>query len=326
MTYEAARSITGPYLAVLGASGVVVGFVAGLGELIGYASAWSRVPRRPDGEILGDHAPRLRPESLCRPAPRARRPLGLAAALMIAERVGKAIRTPARDAMLSHATKEVGHGWGFGLHEAMDQAGAVLGPLAVAAVLAFRGGYRLGFGVLLVPALCARCAHGRMAALPSPARPRDDFGARRRGDLPASFLAVPGRRRVDRRRVCRLPAHRLSFRQAEYRPRRLDPGLLCVRHGRRCPGRPHLRLPLRPPGACSSSSSPPFCLRLFAPLVFFGGFYPALAGMALWGVGMGAQESILRAAIAGMVPPDDGDRRTGSSTRAMGSPGSSAVH
>jgi MFS family permease len=43
---------------------------------------------------------------------------------------------------------------------------------------------------------------------------------------------------------------------------------------------------------------------LFAPLVFFGGFYPALAGMALWGVGMGAQESILRAAIAGMVPPE----------------------
>jgi MFS-type transporter involved in bile tolerance (Atg22 family) len=41
---------------------------------------------------------------------------------------------------------------------------------------------------------------------------------------------------------------------------------------------------------------------LFAPLVFFGGFYPALIGMALWGVGMGAQESIMRAAIAGMVP------------------------
>ena len=58
---------------------------------------------------------------------------------MIAERVGKAIRTPARDAMLSHATAAVGHGWGFGLHEALDQAGAVIGPLAVAAVLAAGG-------------------------------------------------------------------------------------------------------------------------------------------------------------------------------------------
>ena len=44
------------------------------------------------------------------------------------------------------------------------------------------------------------------------------------------------------------------------------------------------------------------CSTLFAPLVFLGGFYPALGGMALWGIGMGAQESILRAAIAGMIP------------------------
>lgn len=76
----------------------------------------------------------------------------IAAALMICERVGKAIRTPARDAMLSHATHQVGHGWGFGLHEAMDQAGAVVGPLIVAAVLATGGEYRTGFAVLLVPA------------------------------------------------------------------------------------------------------------------------------------------------------------------------------
>ena len=46
------------------------------------------------------------------------------------------------------------------------------------------------------------------------------------------------------------------------------------------------------------------CSALFAPLVFLGGFYPALGGMALWGIGMGAQESILRATIAGMVPRD----------------------
>jgi hypothetical protein len=53
----------------------------------------------------------------------------IAALLIVAERFGKAIRAPARDAMLSHATTEMGRGWGFGLHEAMDQVGAVLGPL-----------------------------------------------------------------------------------------------------------------------------------------------------------------------------------------------------
>jgi hypothetical protein len=72
---------------------------------------------------------------------------------MIAERFGKAIRTPARDAMLSHATTEMGRGWGFGLHEAMDQIGALLGPLIVAAVLFRRDGYATAFGSLLIPAL-----------------------------------------------------------------------------------------------------------------------------------------------------------------------------
>ena len=72
---------------------------------------------------------------------------------MVAERFGKAIRTPARDAMLSHATTAMGRGWGFGLHEAMDQIGALLGPLLVAAVLFRRKGYAIAFGVLLIPAL-----------------------------------------------------------------------------------------------------------------------------------------------------------------------------
>jgi hypothetical protein len=36
MVYEGGRSISGPYLGLLGASGTVVGVVAGLGELLGY--------------------------------------------------------------------------------------------------------------------------------------------------------------------------------------------------------------------------------------------------------------------------------------------------
>src|SRR5581483_4669158 len=65
----------------------------------------------------------------------------LAAALLVAERVGKGIRNPARDVMLSHATESVGHGWGFGIHEAMDQTGAMLGPLLMAILFHFKKGY-----------------------------------------------------------------------------------------------------------------------------------------------------------------------------------------
>ena len=103
-----ARSVTGPYLLLLGGSAAVVGLVAGAGEFIGYA-------------------------------------------LIIAERIGKAIRTPARDTILSHATVAVGRGWGFGFHKALDQVGAVAGPLVMVAVLAVTGGYTDGFLVLAIP-------------------------------------------------------------------------------------------------------------------------------------------------------------------------------
>jgi MFS family permease len=69
--------------------------------------------------------------------------------------MGKAIRSPARDTLLSHATAQVGRGWGFGLHEALDQIGAVIGPLALSAVFLLQGGYRNGFALLLLPAVAA---------------------------------------------------------------------------------------------------------------------------------------------------------------------------
>ena len=62
----------------------------------------------------------------------------VAALLVILERVGKATRNPPRDAMLSHAAKQIGYGWGFGVHEALDQLGALIGPLALALILALK--------------------------------------------------------------------------------------------------------------------------------------------------------------------------------------------
>src|SRR5260370_36860083 len=77
----------------------------------------------------------------------------LASTLVVSERVGRGIRKPTVEAMLSYAGKSIGAGWVFGLNEALDQAGATIGPLLMALVLYLHGGYRTGFAILLIPAL-----------------------------------------------------------------------------------------------------------------------------------------------------------------------------
>jgi len=152
MTYEGARSITGPYLALLGASAAVVGLVAGFGEFMGYAL-------RLASGYLADRTERYWLITIIGYALLLSIPLlafvgywELAALLVILERMGKAIRTPSRDTMLSHATKQLGRGWGFGIHEALDQVGAIIGPLTLAAVFLLKGGYPEAFTILWVPA------------------------------------------------------------------------------------------------------------------------------------------------------------------------------
>ena len=153
ITYEGARSVTGPFLYTLGANAAVVGLVAGLGEFLGYAlrllSGYvaDRTGRYWIFVFLGYGLilaiPLLALAGIWQ----------VAAVFIIAERMGKAIRAPARDTILSYATKQVGRGWGFGIHEAMDQIGAVIGPLAFSAVFFLQGGYRTGFGIMVIPAL-----------------------------------------------------------------------------------------------------------------------------------------------------------------------------
>ncbi len=158
VTYEGARSITGPFLAFLGASAAVVGFVAGLGELMGYAL-------RVVSGYVADRSQKYWPITIVGyiinlfavPLLALTHHWPVAAGLIVVERLGKAIRTPARDAMLSHAGESLGMGWGFGLHEMMDQIGAMCGPLIIAGVLYFKNNndYRLAFAILAIPAFFA---------------------------------------------------------------------------------------------------------------------------------------------------------------------------
>jgi len=153
VTYEGARSVAGPYLATLGASASIVGLVAGIGEFVGYAL------RLASGYLV-DRTKAYWPLTFIGYGLLLSIPLlafagywQLAAVLIILERMGKAIRSPARDTMLSYATKEVGRGWGFAVHEALDQIGAVIGPIVFSLVFLFHGGYREGFTLLWIPAL-----------------------------------------------------------------------------------------------------------------------------------------------------------------------------
>lgn len=153
ITYEGARSITGPYLAVLGASAGVVGLISGLGEFIGYGL-------RLVSGYFTDRTKAYWPLTfigygliLSIPFLAFTHHWQAALVFIIMERMGKAIRSPARDAILSHATAQVGRGFGFGIHEAMDQIGAVIGPLIFSLVFILKGGYREGFTILWIPAV-----------------------------------------------------------------------------------------------------------------------------------------------------------------------------
>jgi MFS family permease len=157
VTYEGARGIIGAYLGILGASGAAVGIIAGTGELLGYSlrffSGWisDRLKLGWSIVFLG-YLVNLVAVPLFALAGH----LSFAIVLVFAERIGRAIRAPVRDAMLSNAATNTGVGWGFGLHEAMDQAGATLGPLITAGILYWKGNdYAWAFGLLAIPALFA---------------------------------------------------------------------------------------------------------------------------------------------------------------------------
>lgn len=149
--YEGARSVTGQYLFALGGSALVVGIVAGLGEFLGYAL------RLVSGR-LADATHRYWTFTFLGYGMLIAVPLlalagswEVAALLFILERIGKGIRAPAKDAILSNVTAGIGRGWGFGIHEALDQIGAVIGPVIISAAFFLRGDYRVGFALLLIP-------------------------------------------------------------------------------------------------------------------------------------------------------------------------------
>jgi len=304
MTYEGARGITGPYLAILGAGAAVVGFVAGFGELVGYLV---RLVSGPLSDRTGRYWAVMWTgyalNVLAVPALALTGRWETAAALMVLERLGRGIRVPARDALLARASESVGHGWAFGVHEALDQVGALLGPLVTAGVLQLSG-YRAGFGILLVPALLT-LAVLRLAQSRYP-RPQD-LGALRPaasgdGSLPASFWTYLLAVAFLAAGYADFPLLAYHFKKVGLVPDAGIPVLYALAMGVDAGaalvfGRLFDRIGV---GALTIAA---LMASLFAPLAFLGGRPAAAAGVVLWGVGMGAQESIMRAVVARMVAP-----------------------
>lgn len=301
--YEGARSVTGPYLAILGASATLVGIVAGLGELMGYGLRLVSGP-------LSERTRQFWPITIVGyiiqmsavPLLALAGTWQIAAGLIVMERVGKAIRNPPANVMLSHAAKQMGYGWGFGLHEAMDQAGALIGPLVVAGVLASRGSYRPAFAVLVIPAAIALALLvGARLEYPRPQDLEPEVREIRAGDLPRAFWIYFAGAALVAVGFADFALIAFRFQKASVVPATWIPvfysiamavggagsllfGKLFDRYGL------WILVPLTVISAAS------------APMVFLGGFGMTLAGTALWGLGMGVHESIIPAAVATMVP------------------------
>jgi len=152
--YEGSRGLVPDYLKFLGASAIIVGLFGGLGEFLGHALRL----------VSGVLADTTRAHWLfiflgygliaSIPLLGLARIWEIAIILVLLERLGKAFRSPARDTVLSVLSKDVGAGKAFGIHELLDQTGAVAGPLIAATLMFYSSNnYQQTFSFLLLPFL-----------------------------------------------------------------------------------------------------------------------------------------------------------------------------
>lgn len=306
MTYEAARSINGPFLEVLGANAFTVGLVAGFGELLGYGlrllSGWIADRTRKYWLIVFvGYALNLFSVPLLALAGYWQ----VAVILMILERVGKAVRSPSRDALLSFATQQTGRGWGYGLHEAMDQIGATIGPLLVSAALFYRQEhYAFAYALLIIPAIIAIAILITSRYLyPFPEKLEVKKMTLETGSLRKTYWVYIGAVVLVAAGYADFPLIAFHFKSKNlmadsYIPLMYALAMATDALSALVFGRWFDRRGIR-------VLIPAILLSLlFAPFVFMGNIPLAIAGMALWGIGMGVQESVMKAQIAVLVPPE----------------------
>ncbi len=303
MTYEGARSVTGPFLGMLGASGFIVGAVTGFGEFLGYAlrlvsGRWADRSHLYWPVTIAGYIVQM----VSVPALALSGSWPLAAMLILLERIGRATRNPPRDVMLAQAGEQMGRGWAFGVNEAMDQSGALIGPLAIAGLLAWKGSFQLAFASLVVPALITLLlVVGARVSFPDAGRIAREPQTSQLGRYPPAYWWY-----------C-LGAGLVGFGFADYS--------LIAFHLSRTRVVPNEWIPVFYALAMGAGGLGSMIIgklfdrvglivllpvtvivAIYAPLAFMGGFTLALIGALLWGIGLGAHESVMQAAVAQMVP------------------------
>jgi MFS family permease len=300
MTYEGAYSIVGPFLKDLGATGAQVGLVAGVGEMIAaslrmFSGRLADKTRAYWSLAISGYLLNL----LVVPALAFVGTWQAAALLIVAERTGKALRGPARDVLLSDATAEVGHGWGFGIHTAMDQTGAVAGPIFMAvSVVRLHHNFAPAFLYLAIPAALALGALlVAKAVFPSAGHPPATKAPKPIPRVFWTYVAAAGLLACG---FVDFPLLGYHFENAKI----VSPETI----------------PLLYAGAMAVNGATALlfgrlfdkygitvlvwgiCISLFAlPLGFLGGSVAIGVAVCCWGAGLGAQDASLRSGIAQVV-------------------------
>jgi MFS family permease len=306
ITYEGGAALNGPFLGSLGATAAAISIIAGLGECLGYAvrSLSGALADKTGGHwavTFVGYAINL----LAVPAMALAPNWQTAAALVLLERIGRGIRKPTVEAMLSYTTAKHGRGWVYAVNTAMDETGAALGPLLMALVLFLKGNYQTGYALLLgsSAAAMATLVVARVGyPLPSNLEKGGEKTARAKGFTPAYWLYMGA--------GALFAAGLTSFELISYHLSRsgrvaeaLVPVLLALATAGGVVaslvfGKLYDRIGIAVVVAAVCGSA------LFSPFVFLGGFWVIVAGMFLWGIGYATQDTLIKALIAGVLPEE----------------------
>ena len=303
MAYEGMRGLNGPFLAFLGASGTAVGLIAGGGELVGYVVRLfsGRIAQRTGAYwaiAIGGYAISM----LAAPLMTFAFSWQAAAVFVVLERTGKAIRSPATNTMQAKAGDHIGQGWAFGLEEALDQTGAVIGPLITAMILARHGDFHAAYAWLAVPAVLTMLTVATIAV-------RYRFA----GQVAVDAAHATGATLPRIFWLYTLSAGLLGFGFADF-------SLMALHFSRAGVVHP-ATIPLLYAAAMGASALgalifgvwfdkrgmavliPAILLgAMTPPLAFSGRAAEALVGAILWGLATGTQNALMSASIAKLVP------------------------
>ncbi|WP_252274582.1 MFS transporter [Nocardioides sp. LMS-CY] len=324
MVYEGMRAVSGPFLGSLGASALTVGLVTGAGEAVALvlrlaAGAWADHSRRHWRLTVVGYAMTAICVPLLAVAPFVGAAgVALASVLILLERTGKAIRSPAKSALLARMATATGRGRGFGVHKALDQVGAFAGPLLMAGALAVTGAYWPGFAVLAIPgALCLLLLAQLRRRVPSIAEPDPEDtpvpaaggGALRRVRAAVLGSDLPGTFHLFALSAALTTAGLMTFGVISYRF--VDAGLVAIAA---VPLVYALAMAVEALAALVTGDlfdrwgagillAVPALVSVVPVAVFADQLWLVLVGVAVWGLATGVQDSTVKAYVASLVGP-----------------------